>query len=523
MVKTTKKKEVYVSESAIYNNYLNEDDRANDKYKNNLETFFDEPIPSSEIFVIPKKKTEIKNLVRIVQVHFKTIEDHLDFCNKVFQIIPFEKTEIFYPLENGTISDIDNKITNIDINLIRPKKNRGHTAYTKFEVEDDPNFIGTRKWMQHWKDMPAFNVVKNGPYKSVDVKIRTEEDLQTFGALTGYNMTNKTKFLWYPKINKNNKLIKRWVGEIKVPKYPMYIVSKGRHESMFTSRIFAKMQVPHYIVIEPQDLERYTKALETFQINPYATLLVAPFSNHGDGPGRARNWAWDHSIFLGAERHWVFDDNIKDFFRFHNNARYRTMTGALFNAMEDFVDRFENIKIAGPQYYFFCTDIQAYPPYVLNTRIYSALLIKNDIIHRWRGRYNEDTDLSLRVLKDGDVTIQFNAFLQGKMGTQLVKGGNTEEFYHKEGNTNKSDWRGGAMNATGTVNKSKMLVDMHPDVARLEWKYGRWHHFVDYSSFQNNQLIYKPSMKNIPRIENEYGMKFVDNYGIEEDELADEE
>ena len=38
-----------------------------------------------------------------------------------------------------------------------------------------------------------------------------------------------------------------------------------------------------------------------------------PFSNHGDGPGRARNWCWDHSISIGADYHWQIDDNIKDF------------------------------------------------------------------------------------------------------------------------------------------------------------------------------------------------------------------
>jgi len=46
-------------------------------------------------------------------------------------------------------------------------------------------------------------------------------------------------------------------------------------------------------------------------------------------------------------------------------------------------------------------------------------LIRNDVPYRWRGRYNEDTDLSLRMLKDRWCTIQFNAFLQGKAATPL--------------------------------------------------------------------------------------------------------
>lgn len=283
------------------------------------------------------------------------------------------------------------------------------------------------------------------------------------------------------------------------PTHPVYIISKSRHESMFTSRSLARMKVPHYIVIEPQDEKLYDEALDTFDIRKYVTLLVAPFSNHGDGPGRARNWCWDHSISIGATYHWVMDDNISDFYRLHRNQRIRVESGVCFKACEDFVDRFENVPVSGLQYRFFIAPNQAYPPFTINTRIYSTLLIRNDCKHRWRGRYNEDTDLTLQVLKDGDCTIQFNAFLQGKAATQTVKGGNTSEFYHAEGELDKSKWRDGQLNATGTINKSQMLVDMHPDVARMVWRYGRWHHYVDYLPFQKTENEMNPDQLKIRR------------------------
>jgi len=304
------------------------------------------------------------------------------------------------------------------------------------------------------------------------------------------------------------------------PKYPVYIISKGRHESMFTSRSLSRMNVPHYITIEPQELELYEKALDNFNIRKYVTLLVAPFSNHGDGPGRARNWCWDHSISIGAKSHWVLDDNIQDFYRLHKNMRIRVGTGVCFRVMEDFVDRYENVMIAGPQYRFFCAPNQKYPAYVANTRIYSTLLIRNDCKHRWRGRYNEDTDICLRVLKDGDCTVQFNAFLQGKCATQTVSGGNTEEFYHKElgldnetGEAIRSDNLEvkDRYNVSGTVAKSQMLVDMHPDVASMVWRYGRWHHYVNYEPFKKNKLKYKPDVV-VKKGVNNYGMKLITNY-----------
>jgi hypothetical protein len=296
------------------------------------------------------------------------------------------------------------------------------------------------------------------------------------------------------------------------PVHPVYIISKGRHETMKTSRSLSRMKVPHYITIEPQDEKLYDQALDNFKIRDYVTLLVAPFSNHGDGPGRARNWCWDHAISIGSEKHWVLDDNIDDFYRLNYNKRIRVESGAIFKAAEDFVDRYENVPISGFQYRFFIAPNSFYPPYVKNTRIYSTLLISNDCKHRWRGRYNEDTDICLRVLKDGDCTIQFNAFLQGKAATQTVKGGNTEEFYHKEGGMSKEEWRDGRLNPEGTKNKSQMLVDLHPDVATMVKKYGRWHHYVDYSIFKKNELILKPDVV-IPEGINNYGMKLVKNFG----------
>lgn len=296
------------------------------------------------------------------------------------------------------------------------------------------------------------------------------------------------------------------------PEHPVYIVSKGRADSMITSKSLSRMKVPHYIIIEPQDEESYEKALDNFKIRDYVTLIVAPFSNHGDGPGRARNFAWDHAISIGKEKHWVLDDNISDFYRLHKNQRIRVESGVIFYAAEQFIDRFENVPVSGFQYRFFIAPNQKYPPFVKNTRIYSCLLIDNKCKHRWRGRYNEDTILSLDVLKDGDCTIQFNAFLQGKCATQTVKGGNTDEFYWKEVGEEKLDKvKEAGYNPLGTVNKSQMLADIHPDVSRVVWRYNRWHHYVDYSPFKKNELRLKSNVE-IPDGVNNFGMKLITNW-----------
>jgi hypothetical protein len=97
--------------------------------------------------------------------------------------------------------------------------------------------------------------------------------------------------------------------------------------------------------------------------------------------------------------------------------------------------------------------------------------------------------------------------MQGKAATQTVGGGNTAEFYHAE-NSEKIEegW-----NAEGTVNKSQMLVDMHPDVTRLVWRYNRWHHWVDYEPFKKNKLQYIDGYAP-PQGVNNYGMRLDTNF-----------
>ena len=46
------------------------------------------------------------------------------------------------------------------------------------------------------------------------------------------------------------------------PKYPIYIISKGRAESRFTSKALEEMNVPYHIVVEPQEYNEYSKYID---------------------------------------------------------------------------------------------------------------------------------------------------------------------------------------------------------------------------------------------------------------------
>jgi hypothetical protein len=246
------------------------------------------------------------------------------------------------------------------------------------------------------------------------------------------------------------------------------------------------MKVDFYLVVEPPEAAAY-RALGL------GTVLELPFHDLGQGSIPARNWIWEHAATTGAERHWIVDDNISEFNRFNYNRRITVLTSAPFRVIEDFTDRYENIAFSGMAHQGHIRDRSVMPPLTLNTRIYSVTLINTALQYRWRGRYNEDTDICLRALKDGWVTVQFNCFPARKAATMTMRGGNTDTVY-----------------ATGDHRRAfaESLVEQHPDVAKVVWKFNRWHHEVNYEPFKVNKLRYRPGVTPT-RLTDEYGMRLV--------------
>ena len=123
------------------------------------------------------------------------------------------------------------------------------------------------------------------------------------------------------------------------------------------------------------------------------------------------------------------------------------------------------------------------------------MLIDNSLDIRWRGRYNEHTDLCLQALSLGLCTVNFNAFLIEKMHTMTMKGGNTDQLY-------KGD---------GRLTMARSLEKMWPKVVETTRKFQRPQHHI-----QNNwqkfdtQLIRRKDIdwKNLQKTDN-YGLRLV--------------
>ena len=284
------------------------------------------------------------------------------------------------------------------------------------------------------------------------------------------------------------------------PRFPIYIPSKSRAGLVAcTMRTLDRMGVAYRIVVEEQQHDDYAArwgADRLLTLDPayqrgYDTCDADDDIRIGLGSGPARNFIWDHAIAEGHVWYWCMDDNIAMFERFHHNNSHPVADGSILHAMEDFVLRYHNVAMAGPNYAMFVPSRHKRAPFRTGTRIYSCNLIRSDVPFRWRGRYNEDTILSLDILKAGWQTVLFDTFLQWKPVTQSLPGGNTEAFYAVK----------------GTLPKSQMLARLHPDVTKVVWRWGRWHHQVDYSHWRGGPLVRRDGV-DIP-VENPYRFELV--------------
>jgi hypothetical protein len=268
------------------------------------------------------------------------------------------------------------------------------------------------------------------------------------------------------------------------PRYPIFVISKGRSGPRHTARTLEECGIDYRIVIEKEEYDQYAAVIDPKKI------LVLPFSNLGLGSIPVRNWVWEFSKSEGHKAHFIIDDNCRYLYRLHKNSKLRVKSAVPFRVCEDYFDRFENVGMAGLNYHFFAPTSIAKEPVYYNTRIYSCILIRNDLPFRWRilewdgkpAPFNEDTDLSLQVLKSGMCTLLLNSFLIGKGPTMTTRGGNTDTVYK--------------VGAAGFDNRyafAASLAKAHPDVCEITQKHGRWHHNCNYSGFQKfNKLKLKP-------------------------------
>lgn len=270
-----------------------------------------------------------------------------------------------------------------------------------------------------------------------------------------------------------------------LPRYPVYIPSRGRADTCLTAQRFDRDGIPFLLVVEPQERDAYATRFGAERV------VVLPFSNQGSVIP-ARNWIKDYATAAGHARHWQLDDNIRDFYRRFKGKRLYCSSGVALAVVEDFSDRYENVAISGLNYAMFLKETYPWPPFYLNVRVYSCSLVLNSIPHRWRGRYNEDADMCLQVLADGWCTVLVNAFMVQKLPTMQVKGGNTTALYQGD----------------GRLKMARSLERLWPGVVTVDRRFRRPQHVVkDAWRRFDTPLRLKPGvdLAALPKVD-EYGM-----------------
>ena len=228
---------------------------------------------------------------------------------------------------------------------------------------------------------------------------------------------------------------------IEMPKYPLYIISFDRYDTLITMKNLEQMKVPYNIVVKNQEqYEKYDVALKEKKYQ-YYTLIAMPdefgreqqeLGNYGGIP--QRNYCWEHAKNSGHSSHWVIDDNIDGFFMYNYDSKKLFNSPTFFSIMEKFRDGIiEPIALLSPNY---TNDVKSYrAPFKLNTKNYSCILINNEKLDaqniKWRRKYNEDVRLMLDCLEKGIRCIAMNMFLTNKASTGSVKGGNCEIYEYE--------------------------------------------------------------------------------------------
>jgi hypothetical protein len=270
------------------------------------------------------------------------------------------------------------------------------------------------------------------------------------------------------------------------PRYPIYIPSKGRASSCLTARCLDRDRTPYMLVVEPQEHVAYAK---TFG---HERVLTLPFSNRKTSTP-ARNWIKEHATRAGHVRHWQLDDNIRVGYRLWKSTRVRCRMGIGLAVCEDFADRYENVAVAGLTYRTFCIPTTPMPPFYLNVHVYSCSLVLNALPHRWRPKYNEDTDFCLQVLADGWCTVLINAFCIDKVATMTMRGGN-----------------GAIYQGDGRLQMARSLERSWPGVVSVRRRFQRPQHVIrDHWRKFDTPLQRKSGVVITKRID-EYGMTLVE-------------
>jgi hypothetical protein len=295
----------------------------------------------------------------------------------------------------------------------------------------------------------------------------------------------------------------------------IFIPSKGRYTNCATHKNFEAFDIHNWAyIVEPPEKDLYIKKLASdgvykpethvyaFDVNVFKApkskenpLGFDYLDDHGwhpgdkltTGPGPARNALHHLAKQMGLKNYWMMDDDIQTFavdsFFFQKNSwtkpskkkpiGLRLDLKNTFELYERFLDKYENVGLAEFEKQGLTQNHRKNTHFSINCKSYSCIRFKTDGPDiPWRSRYNDDVMISLDYEKRGFVNVSCKMLAYATPDTQKQAGGMTEAF-HQE----------------GTLRKVKYLVKAYPECSFFSLRFGRFHHLVDYSKFDQLPVL----------------------------------
>jgi hypothetical protein len=203
------------------------------------------------------------------------------------------------------------------------------------------------------------------------------------------------------------------------PVYPIYVPSRGRADTILTTKCLIEAKVEnYYVVIEPQDQDSYEKQFDK------SNILVMPENNKGIA--YVRNFCKEHAKTKGFSYHWQMDDDVDCFkFRKKNYTKNETIEPLLaISIVEQCMDMFTNVAISGIGANAFA--FAKHYPVQKNRLTYQCMLINNLIENEWKMGGVEDWYYTFDVLEQGYCTLAFHHIMTQTSSTMQSPGGSTD-------------------------------------------------------------------------------------------------
>lgn len=287
-------------------------------------------------------------------------------------------------------------------------------------------------------------------------------------------------------------------------KYPIYVISYKRTNDKDgkTCSWLEKVGIPYTVVVEEDQENDYREWLKTK--NGFGNVMIMSKEwkqeqnergNFGSIP--VRNFIHKFNV-LGKKhknkcgrknKYWLLDDNIDGYKWVDLYTKVNCNSALCFRMIEDWSDQIKNMYLSGHQYSSFVPEIDMKQKVLYGTRVFSSMLISCDLPPLneeddiWRGKYNEDVDLSVRLLSQGFPTANFCNITSCKSSTGSCKGGNTDGIYKEDA----GDKRGGKV-------KTDEIVKRWPEYVKEVYRFGRPHHDIKnewINQWKNNDLDYE--------------------------------